>query len=268
MRRVRVGCFTAMCHKWDVEGNWRQFEQSVRERQADEVDVFVSPECYLDGYAATEDDWTPERFAEVAQDVNSSPYIDRLRQLAVEVQANMIFGFTERAEDRFYNCALVVDRGGQIVGRYNKTHLQAHDKRFAPGEDLPVFELDFGKIGIVICADRRWPETIRALRLKGADLLLMPTYGAWHLDNEWWMRTRAFENELFLCFVHPNVAFIADPEGALVAKLQSNLPGVLVHDVDLDKVGVSHIADRRPEIYGILTEPNPVPVLRTEPKSE
>ena len=262
MRQVRVGCVTATCRKWDVEGNWRQFEQCVRRCQGDDVDVFVSPECFLDGYAATEDDWTPKRFAEVAQRVDQSAYLDRLRQVARDMNANLVFGFTEKRNERFYNCALVVDRAGEFVGRYHKTHLQAHDKRFAPGKELPVFELDFGIVGIVICADRRWPETIRVLRLKGAELLLMPTYGACHLDNEWWMRTRAFENELFLCFSHPEVAFVADPDGALGAKLQCNRPGVLVHDVDLERVGTYHLADRRPEIYGILTEPNPVPTLR------
>ncbi len=262
MRNVRVGCLTAMCRKWDVEGNWQLFEQAVRGCKSDQVDVFVSPECFLDGYAATEDDWTLQRFAEVAQEVGDSIYIDRLRQLALEMCANMVFGFTEKSEGRFYNCALIVERSGSIIGRYNKTHLHAHDKRFAAGDDLPVFELDCGVIGVVICSDRCWPETVRSLRLKGAEILMMPAYGSWHLDNEWWMRTRSFENELFLCFSHPSVAFITDPEGKLVAKLQSNRPGILVHDVDLDEAGIFRVSGRRPDLYGILTDPNPVPALR------
>ena len=251
-----------MPKKWDVAGNWQIFEQAALRCAADQIDVLVTPECWLDGYVAAEKDWTVERFAEVAQTVGDSVYIDRVRQLAIDLNTNVVFGFTEKGEDKFFNCALVVDRKGEIVGRYNKTHLQAHDKRFVPGDGLPVFELDFGTVGIVICADRRWPETIRSLRLQGAELLLMPSYDMWHIENEWWMRTRSYENGLFLCFAHPNVAFITDPQGELIAKLQSNQPGLLVHDVDLDRVDIHHIADRRPEIYGAITEPNPVPALR------
>jgi len=110
---------------------------------------------------------------------------------------------------------------------------------------------------MVICADRRWPETIRTLRVKGAEIILMPTYGMWHLENEWWMRTRSYENEMFICFTHPNVALITNPKGEVAAKLQSNLPGVLIHDIDLDEVTTTNmLKDRRPELYGILGDTN------------
>jgi len=71
----------------------------------------------------------------------------------------------------------------------------------------------------------------------------------WHLDNEWWMRTRSYENELYICFAHPNVSLVTGPRGELAAKLQSNVPDVLVHDVDLaDRPDVMFPA-RRPDIY-------------------
>ena len=83
-----------------------------------------------------------------------------------------------------------------------------------------------------------------------------PTYGMWHLDNEWWMRTRSYENQMFVCFTHPNVALITNPGGQIDAKLQSNVPGVLVHEVDLADVrDDNHLEDRRPELYDILADP-------------
>lgn len=142
-----------------------------------------------------------------------------------------------------------------MVGKYHKTHLQNHDQRFAPGQDLPVFELIWGRAGIVICADRRWPESMRTLRLKGAEICLMPTYGMRHLENEWWMRTRAYENQMFVCFTHPQVALITNPGGGIAAKLESNRPDVLVHEVDLSEVDDgNHLAHRRPELYGVLAD--------------
>jgi predicted amidohydrolase len=78
----------------------------------------------------------------------------------------------------------------------------------------------------------------------------------WGLDNEWWMRTRAFENENFIVFVHPKVAFVADPKGELVAKLQSNVPSMLVYDIDLSSVtDTLQIRDRRPELYREIVRP-------------
>ena len=101
----------------------------------------------------------------------------------------------------------------------------------------------------------RWPESIRVLRLKGAQICLMPTYGMWHVDNEWWMRTRAYENQMFVCFTHPSVALITNPKGGVEAKLQSNVPDVLVHEVDLAEVtDENHLANRRPELYGVLAD--------------
>ena len=255
--RVRVGLFTAMPVKWDLETNWRVFEETVARHAGERPDVIVTPECWLDGYAVAAKDWTPEKFAAIAQEEATSPYIAKVRQMAEKYRAAILFGYTEKRDGKYYNAALMVDKNGRITGRYYKTHLQAHDLRFAPGEDLPVFDTAWGKTGVLICADRRWPETARVLRLRGSRLTLVPSYGMWHIDNEWWMRTRAYENENFVAFAHPNVAFVADPKGQIVGKLQSNVPAMLVVDVDLGQVTEDHhIKDRKPELYRDLALPH------------
>ncbi len=254
-RRVTIGMLKAMPVKWGVEENWAVFEEEFTRHCGGGVDVFVTPECYLDGYAVTEEDWTVERFAEAAQEVETSPYIGRVQDLARDTETAVMFGFTELLDGYFYNCALLVGADGDLIGKYHKTHLQNHDHRFARGEDLPVFDLPFGRVGSVICADRRWPESIRVLRLKGAEVCLMPTYGMWNVDNEWWMRTRSYENQMFVCFTHPNVALITNPGGKVEAKLESNVPDVLIHQVDLAEVKAdNHLDNRRPELYGILSD--------------
>jgi len=254
--RIRLGLFTAVPVMWDVEANWQTFQRTVEARAGDRVDLIVTPECFLDGYAASAKDWSLERFQTIAQDFDASPYLARLRALAEKLRSAILFGYTEKRGGRFYNAALLVNRDGRVVGQYYKTHLQNHDLRFTPGPDLPVFDTAWGKIGALICADRRWPETARVLRLKGARLILVPSYGMWHLDNEWWMRTRSYENENFLAFAHPNVAFITDPKGGVVARLQSNVASLLVADVDLSQVSdKTHIRDRRPELYERISVP-------------
>ncbi|MDE2998750.1 MAG: carbon-nitrogen hydrolase family protein [Gemmatimonadota bacterium] len=254
-RGVRIGLLKAMPAKWNVEANWNVFEEQFARHLDSGLDVFVTPECFLDGYAVTEDDWNVARFGSVAQTVGESPFIRGVLDFAGSSNTHIVFGFTELKNGRFYNAALLAGRNGEIAGVYYKTHLQNHDRRFAAGTDLPVFELDFGTAGVAICADRRWPESIRVLRLKGARVCLLPTYGMWHLDNEWWMRTRSYENQMYICFAHPNVALITGPGGQLDAKLQSNVTDVLVHDIDLETVtDGNHLADRRPDLYGILSD--------------
>ncbi len=250
--KIKIGMLKAMPKKWDVAENWAIFEKQFATHGKD-TDVFITPECFLDGYAVTEKEWTAERFAEVAQDVGQSAYIRQVCEMAHASRTHIVFGYTEKRAGYFYNAAILVNRAGKIVGTYYKTHLQTHDHRYVRGEDLPVFDLDIGTVGIVICADRRWPESIRTLRLKGAKICLMPTYGMWHEENEWWMRTRSYENQMFVCFAHPNVALITDPVGKVAAKLQSNVPDVLIHKIDLkDASDGNHLSDRRPELYGIM----------------
>lgn len=253
-RKLTVGMLKDVPEKWGIDRNWAVFAEQF-EAHADGVDVFVTPECWYDGYAVTEKDWTGERFAEVSMTVGESERIETLRQMARDRQTAIVFGFTELRDGGFYNCALLVDAAGEITGTYHKTHLQTHDHRFHRGDHLDAFDLGDTRVGMVICADRRWPESIRAIRLAGAEVCLMPTYGMWGEDNEWWMRTRSYENGMFVCFTHPNVALITDPRGKVAAKLQSNVPDVLVHTLDLGEIlDDRHLRDRRPDLYGILAD--------------
>jgi len=256
-RPVTIGMLKDVPEKWNTERNWSVFCEQL-ELHGRGVDVFITPECYYDGYAVTEQDWTVERSAEVSLEVGGER-IAEVAALARQMDTAVVFGFTELLAGGFYNCALLIGRDGEIAGKYHKTHLQTHDHRFHRGEHLDAFDLDLGarggaRVGMVICADRRWPESIRMLRLNGAEICLMPTYGMWHDDNEWWMRTRSYENGMFVCFTHPNVSLITDPHGKVAAKLQSNVPDVLVHTVDLAEASGKHLEDRRPDLYGALAD--------------
>jgi len=253
--KLRLGLYTAMPVRWDLDANWATFERTVLAHAADRIDLIVTPECYLDGYVVEARDWEPQRFAGVAQDVETSPYVKRLRALAAQKKTYIVLGFTERLRGKIYDSAIMVDREGRTAGIYHKTHLQEEDLRFSPGDHLPVFDTEWGKTGVLICADRRWPEPARVARLKGARITLIPSYGMWHIDNEWWMRTRSWENGNFIAFAHPNVAFVTDPEGKVPAKLQTNVPGMLVYDVDLSRLRNTDIDDRRPELYEEIARP-------------
>ncbi len=250
---MRLALLKAVPRKWDLDANLQEFLRLAKEAAAQGADLFIAPECWLDGYAVADEGCTEERLRTVAQDLDRSEILAEVAAMAARNSFGICFGFTSLEHGKIYNTAGLWGPTGELLGTYHKTHLQEQDLQFSSGEDIPVWQTPWGPMGAMICADRRWPEVARVLRLKGAKLILTPSYGMHHLDNEWWMRTRSYENQCFLAFAHPNVAFVSGPNGELIAKLEADPPGVLVCDVDLAAArDDNHLADRRPELYEII----------------
>ncbi|MCB9770541.1 MAG: hypothetical protein H6752_20270 [Candidatus Omnitrophica bacterium] len=252
---LTIGQLRGVPPKWEVEKNFQTFLDILPEASQKGVDVLITPECWLDGYAAPDKTSTPEKLREVAQDLDTSPYLARVAKEADERDMYICFGFTSLEHGCIYNTAALWDRDGKLVGVYHKTHLQTHDLQYSFGEALPVWDTEFGPVGTMICADRRWPETARTLRVKGAKLILNPTYGMCHLENEWWMRTRGYENQCYIAFTHPKVGFVVGPKGEIVGKGEGEEPALNVVEIDLSKAkDDNHIRDRRPELYEAITD--------------
>ena len=257
---LRLALMRAVPEKWDLETNYRMFEITVGLAAEKEADVLITPECWLDGYASAAKNSTPERIREIAQPLNSSNYLSGVARLAKQHEMFICFGFTSLEEGRAYNASGLWSDQGDLIGVYHKTHLQAHDLQYSPGKALPVWSTPWGRIGMMICADRRWPETVRTLRLKGARLILNPTYGFFNDLNEAMMRTRSYENQCFIAFTHPKQSLVTDPRGNVLAKQdgldrEADEPHILLCDVDLSQAkDNNHLKDRRPEIYSAITK--------------
>ena len=119
---------------------------------------------------------------------------------------------------------------------------------------MPVWPSPWGPLGIMICADRRWPETARTLRLQGAKIILNPTYGFHNDLNEAMMRTRSFENQCFIAFAHPEESLVTGPKGEIVAQ-EKDSRGVLMCEIDVSRArDDNHLQDRRPDLYGAIVE--------------
>ena len=104
-------------------------------------------------------------------------------------------------DGKIYNTSYVLDRNGQEIGRYRKCHLTYREQLdgIGTGTEFKVFDLDFGKVGIMICFDNYFPESARVLGLLGAELVLYPLYGdtlipQWELK----LRTRAIDNSMYI----------------------------------------------------------------------
>jgi hypothetical protein len=107
------------------------------------------------------------------------PSTDVMANIARGYGVNVVFGILERQDDVLYNTAVLLNRDGDIVGKYRKVQLPLSEASsgIAPGDSVPVFETDFGRVALLICHDLSFPEPAREAALRGAELLLVPFWG-------------------------------------------------------------------------------------------
>ncbi len=251
-KHIRIACLRCVPVPGNQQANWETFERFAQRAKNRHADVLITPECFLDGYAVAHAKWSRRQLLAGGK-VAAKEYLPHLKRLGRELKMMLLLGMTYTRAGRCCNSAFLIGSDGKQIGRYDKTHLLNHDLRFDAGRDIPVFETPFGTMGIMICADRRWCEVPRTLRVQGAQLILNPTYGMRHLANQWWMRTRSYENECYICFVHPTLSLVTDPGGNIHARRSGKRPGLLVTDIDLSDIPTIKFDARRPELYAPIT---------------
>lgn len=143
-----------------------------------------------------------------------------VRQYGLEIDSEIVKAFQDtcrknrimaapniylREKDAYYDASLLIDRTGEILGVQKMVHVaqapQFYERDYyTPADDgFHVFETEFGKIGLVICFDRHYPESIRTEVLMGADLILIPTVNVKSEPSEtfaWEIRIQAFQNSV------------------------------------------------------------------------
>lgn len=239
----------------DLDANHLRLMEILDQVQEHKPDVVITPEGFLDGYVGKDKLVTRANIRQYAIDPETSPYAQAVSEWAGRNNAWLIFGCTRSVQDGAHNSALIFDRNGGLAGTYDKTHIQSHDKKYLPGESLPVFESDFGTFGVMICADRRWPETVRTLALKGARVIFNPTYGFHTELNRRMMQTRSYESEAYICFTHPAQSLVTAPKGEIVIDDRSEETAYAISEIDLSYVDQrrarrnSHLRFRRTDLY-------------------
>ncbi|MDX1285398.1 MAG: nitrilase-related carbon-nitrogen hydrolase, partial [Draconibacterium sp.] len=123
--------------------------------------------------------WTVNEKLTVPQQAEfSKSVIDRFLKLAKQNGSWMICPVVTEEAGKYYNAAVVIDRAGKYVGEYRKIHTTVEEMKdgISPGlSDPPVFDTDFGKIGIQICYDVRWDDGWNKLQEKGAEIIFWPS---------------------------------------------------------------------------------------------
>ncbi|HEV2554874.1 MAG TPA: N-carbamoyl-D-amino-acid hydrolase [Bosea sp. (in: a-proteobacteria)] len=267
------------------------------EAKAQGADLIVYPELALTTFFPRwyhEDRAEADAWFEAAM---PNPAVQPLFDRALAHGMGMSFGYAELTpQGQHFNSSILVDKSGAIVGKYRKIHLPGHveydptrahqhlEKRyFEPGDlGFPVWRTMGGLMGMCICNDRRWPETYRVMGLQGVEMIVLgfntPSVNG-HKAKEG-MAQRLFHHRLSVqagayqnsCWVvavakagsedgHHLMGgtLIVNPDGEIVAELEGEADGLIVHPCDLDdtRFGKQTIFDfkmhRRIEHYGPIT---------------
>ncbi|HNY40037.1 MAG TPA: carbon-nitrogen hydrolase family protein, partial [Bryobacteraceae bacterium] len=220
--------------------------------------VIATPEGFLEGYVGNQHrspGLDRGKYFSVGEHIDG-PMLTRVAALARELKVYLLIGFAERRQDRMYNSAVIFAPDGSIASRYSKAHTAADEPFNTKGAEFPVADTPLGRWGTLICFDRQLPETSRILSLRGAQFILVPSWGGYGEINDQMMRVRAYENGVWLAFVHPKRTLVIDPKGNIVAKSGREDDQIVLATITLrDGKPIQLLEQRRPELYEELVRP-------------
>lgn len=250
----------------------------VAQAAAQGAGLAIFPECAIPGYCF-------ESLAEALPHAEAlpGPATERLAAESRRHGCFIVTGLLERAGESLFNACVLVGPEG-LLATYRKIHLPflGVDRFTTPG-DRPFAVTEAGpvRLGMNICYDGAFPESARSLALAGADLVVLPTN--WPPKSECAAQcltnARAMENSIFYAavnrvgtergFTFIGHSRVCDPNGATLATADHQNEQILYADIDPalardkrlvrvpGKHEVNRIGDRRPEMYGALTQPKP-----------
>jgi predicted amidohydrolase len=205
--------------------NLEKFSQLIAKAAAQKADIVCLPEgVTLCG--------TDLNYVSASEPV-PGPTTQFLGSIARKYNLYIVAGILERKGEVVYNTSVLINRSGDLVGKYHKLSLPREeiDGGVTPGDSLPVFNTDFGRIGMMICWDVTFPETARALAREGAEIIFLPIWGG----NLTLTKARAIENQVYVVSSsYDMISAVFDQEGEVMKEATKDEP-VAVADVDLNK---------------------------------
>ncbi len=265
----------------DLDENCARMQTRVAEAAAHGAQVVLPPELFQGHYFCKQE--VGEAFGG-AYPVERHPAVAAMQEAARKNRVIIPTSFFEQDGPHYYNSLALIEADGRIAGVYRKSHIPTgpgYEEKFyfRPGNTgFRVWPTPFGVIGVGICWDQWFPESARAMTLLGADILLFPTAIGSEPEEPDFDTSRPWQRAMqghAVCNVIPVVAanrigdedgqifygasFICDHRGDMRAEADRNSPVVLTHAFDLaqireDRATMGFFRDRRPELYGALTD--------------
>jgi predicted amidohydrolase len=262
----------------DLATCFAQIERTVRRARARGAELVVFPEASLGGYRF--ENRLPVRRPPVAPPPAIDPDGEEIQRLvALAGPTVLCVGYTEAAPEGPYSSAVCLNGDG-ILGRHRKVHVPPEERAdFVPGEGFGAFDTPLGRMGMLICYDKVFPEAARELAVDGAGIIA--SLAAWPVcrvrpaarvrcDREVRQfnlldQTRALENQVVWVSANqsgrlgrlrfPAQAKVVDPDGRVLCTTGAR-PGIALARLDARgavtraRRELSHLAHRRPYAYG------------------
>ena len=196
-----------------------------------------------------------DKFGEYAED-ETGKTLTLLKKIAADLNVFLIGGsIPERDGDKIYNTSYIINEKGNIIGKHRKVHLFDIDVKggitffesdsLTAGDKSTVIDTSFGKIGVAICYDIRFPELFRKMVLEGARYLFIPAAFNTVTGPAHWeilTRARALDNQVYLSIASParskelkykayGHSLVVDPWGKIIDELDEK-ESILMVEID------------------------------------
>ncbi len=216
---VKVAGIVVKWLRTEKSRNFERVESRVREAAAHGAQIVCTTECFLDGYAIADKSIPLERYRALGEPIPEGPYFRRLSVLADELDIFLVAGMLEADGEARFNTAVLFGPRGQLVGKYHKQKLGHESVRNTAGKTSSVFETPYGKLGVMICADRTESSIVRRFCDNGADFLICPSGGMFGPKrNDPIVQARSRENGKYIVFVHPAEFLVTAPDGSIASR--------------------------------------------------
>jgi predicted amidohydrolase len=242
----------------DMADNYQKSIDKIKEAASGDADIILFPELQFCKFFPQFPNLDVKHFAQMVDD----PKIKQMRQLCRDLNIVIIPNIYLRENDKYYDASIVIDSDGEILGISKMVHI-ARTKHFyeqdyyTPSDTgFKIYNTKKGKIGIVICFDRHYPESIRKCAASGADIVLIPTANTKSEPMElfaWEMRVAAYQNNIFIAMCNrcgkedemdfSGESIICDPNGNVIYKAGYD-EELIIKDIDIK--GIDKIRNSKP----------------------
>jgi N-carbamoylputrescine amidase len=259
---------------YDRQANLDQGVCAFKQAAQSKAQLIVFPELAFQTFFPQHRGNEGRRSASFWAETIPGPTTDLFCRLAADLGVVTILNLYEKKGNLRFDSSPVIDTDGSLLGVTRMIHVMDgpgfHERDYYdPGDQgAPVYTTALGKVGVAICYDRHFPEYMRALGLKGADIVAIPQAGA---VGEWppglyeaELQVASMQNGYFCALanrvgeeerlVFAGESFVTDPLGQVVSRAPTGHDHILYAELDTDLLArcparQHFLPDRRPDVY-------------------
>jgi len=196
--KLKVGIYQYKIKNDSLSTKINKLEKVLKKNST--CDLIIVPELYLSGYGN-------EKVIKTLKETKSGQYSKLIASLCHKYSTAILYGYPEQYQNKLFNAAQFINHKGEVLANHRKSMLPLSSKEnlvFDRGSKQTLITYKGLKIGIVICYELEFPELVRKLALKGAQLILAPTAQSihWPAASRYIARSRAFENGVYVAYAN------------------------------------------------------------------